>query len=71
MTYNYNYSKLLGRLREKHITQSGLASMLGLSETSLNLTLNNKRPFRQTEISKVCECLDIPNEHIDSYFFSH
>ena len=71
MTYNYDYSTLLGRLREKHITQSGLASMLGLSETSLNHKFKNKTEFRQSEISKICDCLDIPSEHIDTYFFNH
>lgn len=71
MTYNYDYSKLLGRMREKLITQSHLASVLGLSETSLNRKIKNKTEFRQSEISKICECLEIPNEHIDSYFFNH
>ena len=58
-------------MREKLITQSHLASVLGLSETSLNRKIKNKTEFRQSEISKICECLEIPNEHIDSYFFNH
>lgn len=70
MNYIYDYSKLLGRLREKRITQSELANKLGISECSLNLSLNNKRPFRQSEISGICEQLLIPSESIDAYFFS-
>lgn len=70
MNYVYDYSKLLGRLREKKITQSELARKLGISETSLNLSLNNKRPFKQSEISGICDCLVIPAECIDSYFFA-
>lgn len=70
MNYVYDYSKLLGRLREKKITQSELAGKLGISETSLNLSLNNKRPFKQSEISNICDCLAIPVDYIDSYFFA-
>lgn len=70
MSYVYDYSKLLGRLREKQITQSELANKIGLSDTSLNLSLNNKRPFKQSEISCICECLKIPVESIDAYFFT-
>ncbi len=70
MNYIYDYSKLLGKLREKKITQSELAVRLGISETSLNLSLNNKRPFKQSEISNICDCLSIPIDYIDSYFFA-
>lgn len=70
MNYVYDYSKLLGRLREKKITQSELAGRLGISDTSLNLSLNNKRPFKQSEISGICDCLAIPDECIDTYFFA-
>ncbi len=70
MNYTYDYSKLLGRLREKKITQSELAKKLGISETSLNFSLNNKRPFKQSEISQICDCLTIPDECIDTYFFA-
>lgn len=70
MSYVYDYSKLTGRLKEKHLTQSDLANKIGLSETSLNLSLNNKRPFKQSEISRICKCLKIPVRKIDAYFFT-
>lgn len=70
MCYVYDYSKLLGRLREKKLTQSELATKIGISETSLNLSFNNKRPFKQSEISNICDCLEIPVNCIDTYFFS-
>lgn len=70
MKYVYDYSKLLGRLREMKLTQVDLANKLGISETSLNFSLNNKRPFRQSEISKTCDILSIPLESVDSYFFA-
>lgn len=67
---SYDYLKLLGRLREKGFTQSDLARKIGLSECSLNFSLNNKRPFRQSEISKICEVLSISDDQIITYFFT-
>ena len=32
----YDYSKLLGLMREKRITQTCLAKKVGISETSMN-----------------------------------
>ena len=46
----YDYSKLLGLMREKRITQTCLAKKVGISETSMNFSLNNKRDFKQEEI---------------------
>lgn len=67
----YNYSRLLGKMREKGLTQVNLGKIIGLSETSLNFSLNNKRDFRQDEMLKICEVLDIPIEEVDTYFFAH
>ena len=47
----YDYSKLLGRMKEKGYTQAALAAVLGISEVTLNLALNNNRDFRQSEIN--------------------
>ena len=65
----YDYSKLLGRMREKRFTQDALAEKIGISATSMNLSLNNKRDFRQEEILLICEQLDIPLSKIPDYFF--
>lgn len=67
----YDYSKLLGRMRERGFTQEKLAKTLGISETSVNLTLNNKRSFRQDEISKTADALGIKPKSIEEYFFAH
>lgn len=69
MSNTYDYSKLLGKIRERRITQRELASAIGISETSLNLSLNCKRPFKQSEISGICELLSIPLANVDAYFF--
>lgn len=66
----YDYNKLLGKMREKRVTQDALAAKIGISSTSMNLSLNNKRDFRQDEILSVCEVLDIPLSEIPYYFFT-
>nr|WP_302469127.1 DUF739 family protein [Intestinimonas massiliensis (ex Afouda et al. 2020)] len=67
----YDYSKLLGRMRECGYTQEKLAKCLGISECSLNLSLNNKRNFRQDEMLKVGELLGVPASKLQCYFFAH
>lgn len=67
----YDYSLLLGKMREKNYTQEKLAKSLGISECSVNFSLNNKRNFRQDEILKIIELLDIPKTQIEKYFFAH
>lgn len=67
----YNYSKLLGRMREFGFTQAKMAKEIGVSEATLNLTLNNNRGFKQDEIMKACEILDIPLAAVPEYFFAH
>jgi transcriptional regulator with XRE-family HTH domain len=70
----YDYSKLLGRIRELGFTQETLANRLSgrgkISVTSLNLTLNNRRELRQVEILALCEALRIEPEQIPLYFFT-
>lgn len=66
----YIYNKLLGRITEKMSTNKNLAKELGISERTLSLKLNNKIDFKQNEIDKICELLDIPDEEITSYFFT-
>ena len=66
----YDYSKLVGRIREKGYTQEEFAKKIGICATSLNLKLNNKRDFWQGEILKTCEVLSIPAEDIPDYFFA-
>lgn len=67
----YNYSKLLGRLKEKNLTQDQLAAKIGISPASVNLKLCNKSPFKQDEILAICDALDISYSEISAYFFCH
>ncbi len=66
----YNYSKLLGRIVEKVGTQANFAEKLGLSERSMSLKLNGRVGWKQTEISKACEILEILPAEIPAYFFT-
>lgn len=67
----YDYSLLLGRMREKGYTQERLAKAVGISECTLNFSLNNKRNFRQDEMLKISEVLDVSISQIENYFFKH
>lgn len=66
----YDYSKLLGRITEKYGSQAKFATALELSERSLSLKLNGKTGFRQQEIDKACELLDVSKTDIPMYFFA-
>lgn len=66
---NYNYSKLLGAIREKFHTQAAFARELRMSERTLSLKINGKRDWKRKEIIKACDLLKIPYEKITTYFF--
>ena len=66
----YNYAKLLGRIVEKVGTQSVFAEKMGLSERTISLKLNGKVGWKQREIAKACEVLEISDSEIPAYFFA-
>lgn len=68
--FNYDYSRLRGRIREKLGSEAALAAELGKSATWLSLVFNNKAELGQVEISKTCELLDIQPIEIQPYFFT-
>lgn len=65
-----NYSKLLGRIKERGFTQKTLAPVIGISEGQLSQKLNGNYAFKQTEIQMLCQALDIQSDAIGEYFFS-
>ena len=67
----YDYSKLLGIMRQKGYSQEAMAAKIGISPCSMNLKLNNKSEFRQDEMTKICLALDIPLIELTQYFFTH
>lgn len=66
----YNYSKLLGRIKECGFTQEQLAKAIGKNKSTLNTKLNGRFPFTTKEIDDICKALNISNEEIGDYFFA-
>ena len=64
----FDYSKLLGAMRENHVTQADLATKLGISETSLRNKLKNRGEFRTKEMYAAKTYLNLPN--YEDYFFA-
>lgn len=66
----FNYSKLLGRIKECGFTQLTLAEAIGISKATLNAKLNNQYFFTQIEIIAICKVLRIAHKEIPSYFYA-
>ncbi len=66
----YNYSKLLGRIRERDLTQEQLAKAIGKNKSTISAKVNNQFSFTQEEMDAICKVLDIPSEEIGAYFFT-
>ena len=66
----FDYSKLLGRIKEKGFTQESLAKHIGITPGVMSMKLNNQSNFKQKEICLICEALDISLCDIGIYFFA-
>lgn len=66
----YNYSKLLGRIKEFGLTQERLAEAIGRDKSTLTLKLGGRSAFTQREIDGICKVLNISNDEIGDYFFA-
>lgn len=64
-----NYDKLKGKIKEFLGTQSKLAELINVDETTISNKLNNNTYFTQKEIIKICVILNIRFEEIPEYFF--
>ena len=67
---NYNYSKLLGRIRECGFTQAELAQKIGINKGTLSAKLNNQFFFTTKEILAIGAVLNISKSEIGDYFFT-
>lgn len=65
----FEYSKLLWRIKEKYGSQSKFARAIELSERSLSQKINGKTGWKQQEIVRACEVLEIDKTEIPEYFF--
>lgn len=65
----FDYSKLLGRIKEKFGSNSNFALSMKISERSMSLKLNNKVEWKQNEIARAKKLLNIADEELYYYFF--
>ena len=70
-TMSNDYSKLLGRMTEKFGTEANFAHAMKLSERSISLKLNNKVSWKDEEIARAVELLEIEVHEIPAYFFKY
>lgn len=66
----FNYSKLLGKIKEHGFTQEDVAERIGINKATLNAKLNNKGNFTGPEMRNICKMLDVSKDEIGSYFFA-
>ena len=66
----FDYSALLGLMRENRFTQEALAAAAGMSLSQLSRKLNGRYPFKQMDIHSIAHVLDIPLTDIGRYFFT-
>lgn len=57
-------------MREFGDTQSGLARILGITESTLSWKINGKAEFKQLEIKTIADRYDLTGEEIKSMFFA-
>lgn len=65
----FEYNKLRGKIIELFKTQGNFAIAMGWSERTLSLKLNCKIAWKQTEICKAIQLLDLSYNDIQAYFF--
>ncbi|QGG59102.1 DUF739 family protein [Loigolactobacillus bifermentans] len=65
----YDYSKLYDAMHENRYSQKSLANAINIGRTSMNLKLNNKADFTQSEISKIVRLLGISDDEVGDIFF--
>lgn len=64
----FDYSKLLGKMREKGVTQEEVASKIGISSNALRNKLKGRSSFNVGEIWAISLYLGITGE-VQDYFF--
>ena len=68
---SFSYRKLKGRIVEILGTQQAFAAAMGWSERTCSLKLNGAAAWKQDEIAKAVEILDLTVDDIPVYFFTH
>ena len=63
------YGKLREKIKSKFKTLGEFAKAIGMSQCTISFKLNGKVGWKQAEIEKICQLLDIPMAEIYEYFF--
>ncbi|MCI8486821.1 MAG: DUF739 family protein [Clostridia bacterium] len=69
--YEYDYSKLRGKIVEKFGSISAFCQEIELSEPSIHSKLKHRTEFTQSQIIKSCILLDIQLKDMFIYFFDY
>ena len=67
---SFDYSKLRGRIVEKCGSMEAFSEAIGLSAVTISKYMNNKVPWKQTNINAAVRVLEIQPEEISAYFFT-
>lgn len=66
----FDYSKLDGKITEVFGTRGAFARSMGFSERTMSLKMSGKVPWKQPEMAKACELLNLQKVAIPEYFFA-
>lgn len=66
----FNYDKLKGKIVELFGTQYRFAEAMGWSERTLSMKMNGVIPWKQPDICKAIELLNLEESDIPIYFFN-
>ena len=66
----FDYSKLLGKIKEKGYSQNSFAECLNINASTLSLKLSNKAFFTQKEMNQALNVLGVDSRCIGEYFFT-
>lgn len=61
---------LIAEIVKNGLTQSVIADKIGLSTTSLNYKINNKRKFYCEEVLAICKILKLSADDLNKIFFA-
>ena len=54
-TLEFDFSKLLGRMKERREGQREMAAATGMDKSTFNQKINNHSEFTQSEIIRICD----------------
>lgn len=70
MEIKFDFSMLRGKIREVCGSELKFGDAMSWSQTTLYAKLNGQVDFKQSEILRACDILDIMTEFIPVYFFT-